>query len=71
VKAWKAKNGRRRVRLWTEGTFPAIDLHEGDDFFEYLWGRLHSFPTPKKQKSISSSEAKKRGRRNVSRPGVN
>jgi hypothetical protein len=42
VKAWKGKNGRRHVRLWTPGTFPAIDLTESDALFKYLWGRLHS-----------------------------
>ena len=42
VKAWKAKNGKRRVRLFAPGTLPAIDLDEGDGLFKYLWGRLHS-----------------------------
>ena len=41
VKAWKAKNGCRHVKLFSPGVFPAFDLGESDRLFEFLWKRSH------------------------------
>ena len=70
VKAWKGKNGRRHVKLFSPGVFPAFDLKESDTLFEFLWTRSHDqWKKGALPKNKAKTPAKKKARTPTKKKG--